>query len=88
MQRSREPAAPRSPRAPLCRDRVAAAGPEVQDLRDALVSSGRASARGVAAASLLLRDGTGPLFNPHWVGDLRTVVRRLTAGLYDEGLVG
>ncbi len=45
------------------RERVVAASPALSRLADALAQPGPVAARGAAQASLLLTDGTGPLYN-------------------------
>ncbi len=47
-----------------CRGRVAAASDELSRLAARLAEPGPVAARGVAQASILLTDGTGPLYNP------------------------
>jgi hypothetical protein len=56
------------------RERLAAAEPQIQQLVARLRSPVPVAARGVAAANLLLRDGTGPLYNPRCHDDLRAAV--------------
>jgi hypothetical protein len=63
LDQARRPAVPRTPRAPLCRDRVAAAEPDVREMITVLARTSPIAARGVAMASLLLTDGNGPLHN-------------------------
>jgi hypothetical protein len=53
----------RNPRAPLNRAGVMACERQIQQMIEALVSAYPTPARGVAMASLLLRDGTGPLYH-------------------------
>ena len=55
--------APAVPRAPLCRDRIVAAGAEIRDLAAHLRAPLPVTATGVAAARVLLTDATGPLYN-------------------------
>ena len=59
----RGPAFP-DPRQPLARRRILAAEDELGRLAQALRSPLPVPARGVALASLLLTDGTGPVYNP------------------------
>jgi hypothetical protein len=70
---------------PLCRDRITAAGPDVQDMLASLLTPAPVAARGVAAASLLLTDGAGPVYNRHSSMDLVTAVREVVAQL-DPGM--
>jgi hypothetical protein len=65
-------------RIPVCRDRVAAAEPLVREMIVALVAARPVPARGVAAARLLLSDGTGPLYNRRSPSDLVSAVREAT----------
>jgi len=79
LDQARRPQIPRTPRAPLCRDRIAAAAE--RDARAMLtVLSGvlPITARGAAIASVLLSDGTGPLHNRHSPLDLGAEVRQAT----------
>jgi hypothetical protein len=45
-------------------DRIVAAEPQIRELTALLRAPQPVPARGVAAANLLLTDGTGPLYNP------------------------
>lgn len=78
LSRARRPAVPRTPRAPLCRDRIAAAEGDVRTMLAVLACPLPISARGAAMASVLLGDGTGPLHNHHSTRDLAAVVRDAT----------
>lgn len=69
---------PRTPRAPLCRDRIAAAEGDVRTMLAVLACPLPISARGAAMASVLLGDGTGPLHNHHSTRDLAAAVRDAT----------
>jgi hypothetical protein len=75
-------AAGRVPRTPvpmlLCRRRVLAAEPDVRALITGLLAPGPVQARGVAAASVLLTDGAGPLHDPHNPTPLPAAVRAVT----------
>jgi hypothetical protein len=63
LARTTGPAARRLPvGVPLQRARIDAAREDIQRLVDALRAAGPASARGVALATLLLTDGTGPVY--------------------------
>jgi hypothetical protein len=83
---ARRPAVMRTPRTPLCRDRILAAEAEIRDLIAALSTATSGSAAGVATTSLLLRDGSGPLYNWRCPTDLAetlqnaaTQIRKLAA---------
>ncbi len=71
----------RSPHAPLCRDRVAAAEGDARAMLSALSSPLPVPARGVAMASRLLGDGTGPLYNRNCPVSLSAALRSVTAQL-------
>jgi hypothetical protein len=60
---------------PLRRDRIVGAEADIRELQRALRASAPVPARGVAIASTLLSDGTGPLYNRDSRVDLRAAVR-------------
>ncbi len=62
-------------RAPLCRDRILAAAPDILAMERALRAGLPVPARGVAMASSLLADATGPVYNRRSPVELRDVVR-------------
>lgn len=64
-----------------CRDRVVAAEPEVRELIAHLRTALPVTARGVAAASMLLKDGAGPVYYRRAPTDLRDALRLATAHL-------
>jgi hypothetical protein len=68
-------------RVPLCRIRIADAVPDVREMCDALILWRPTPARGVAMASMLLRDGTGPLYNPESTVDIHEALRETIAEL-------
>jgi hypothetical protein len=74
----RQPKTVRSPRTPLCRGRVLAAETEIHDLLATLSEARLDSAAGVAMASLLLRDGTGPVYNRQSDTDLTAAIMNAT----------
>lgn len=78
LSRARGPAVARTPRAPLRRDRIAAAEGDVRTMLAVLACPLPISARGAAMASVLLGDGTGPLHNHHCTRDLAAAVRDAT----------
>jgi hypothetical protein len=51
---------------------------EILDMVGALSEAGLESAAGVAAASMLLRDGTGPLYNRRCKTDLAKAIKDAT----------
>jgi hypothetical protein len=65
----------RDPRVPLNREAIAACKGQIDDLRSGLLGRYPVSAQGVATASQLLRDGSGPIYN-----------RRLSADHLDAAL--
>lgn len=81
LSRARRSAVPRTPRTPLCRDRIAAAEGDVRTMLAVLACPLPISARGAAMASVLLGDGTGPLHNPHSTRDLAAAVRDATRAM-------
>jgi hypothetical protein len=78
LQACRRPVAVRTSRLPLSRDRILAAEGEIRDMVAALSDARLESAAGVAKASLLLRDGTGPLYNPRCTTDLGVAIQNAT----------
>jgi hypothetical protein len=68
-------------RLPLCRDLITAAASSVREMLVALETPAPVPVRGVAMASLLLCDGTGPLYNPLAPLDLLGAVREVTRQL-------
>lgn len=67
---SRRPTHRLSNRAPICRERIHRAEPEIRELIAALRATGPIPARGVAIAARLLTDGCGPAYNPKTPDDL------------------
>jgi hypothetical protein len=63
------------PRVPLLRSRVRAVDADIRRMIRALRVSAPVPARGVAIASTLLTDGTGPLYHAHSAQPLRAAVR-------------
>jgi hypothetical protein len=66
---------------PVCRDRVRDSAEELGDLIRRLLGAGPVGARGVALASVLLSDGSGPLYRRYGAGDLRARVREAVDAL-------
>jgi hypothetical protein len=73
--------AARRPRVPICRDRVRESAEELEDLIRRLLAHGPVAARGVALASALLSDGSGPLYHRANPDDLRARVREAVTAL-------
>jgi hypothetical protein len=71
----------RSSRVALPRRSIAACEPEITEMVEALTRPAPSSARGVATASWLLSDGTGPLYQCRQPDALRVVLRRAIAWL-------
>jgi hypothetical protein len=78
LDQASRPPAPRTPRGPLCRGRIAAAEGDVRELLAALTGALPIAARGAAMASVLLSDGTGPLHSYRSPLDLGAAVREAT----------
>jgi hypothetical protein len=78
LDQGRRPPVPRTPRAPLCRDRIAAAERDVREMLTVLAGPLPITARGAAMASSLLSDGTGPLHNRRSRPGLGAAVRQAT----------
>lgn len=78
LDQALRPPVPRTPRAPLCRDRIAAAERDIRDMLTVLAGPLPVTARGAAMASALLTDGAGPLHNRHSPLDLGAAVREAT----------
>ena len=60
---ARRAPARRSPAVPLCADRIIAAEPAIHELLNRLTAPLPVAAQGVAMASALLTDATGPVYN-------------------------
>jgi hypothetical protein len=73
--------AARRPRVPVCRDRVRESAEELGDLIRHLLADGPVAARGVALASILLSDGSGPLYHRDSADDVRARVREAVNAL-------
>jgi hypothetical protein len=81
--RGRGPQMPaaRRPRVPVCRDRVRESAEDLGDLIRRLLADGPVAARGVALASVLLRDGSGPLHHRANADDVRARLREAVSAL-------
>jgi hypothetical protein len=77
---AREPFTLINPRVPVVRERIIAAQAQIQALVDALLAP-LSTSRGVAMASTLLSDGSGPVFNRECSADLASMLREATARL-------
>ena len=75
LARAARPPRPSDARVPLVRPRILAADADIRRMIAALRASAPVPARGVAIASRLLTDGTGPLYNVKSAMDLRALVR-------------
>jgi hypothetical protein len=71
----------RRPRVPICRDRVRESAEDFGDLIRRLLADGPVAARGVALASILLSDGSGPLYQRGNTDDVRARVREAVNAL-------
>ena len=81
VERARLPRQPGDRRIPLCDDRIMAAEFDLRDMISWLRVPLPLPARGVAMVTMLLRDGTGPLYNHNCTTDLRSLVRHAVAEL-------
>jgi len=68
--------------------RILAARPAIDRLTDALYSVEPVDARGVAIARALVRDGTGPVYNPYSAQSLTDVIDHAIAALEPHPVVG
>ena len=75
LVQAHRPPVMRDPRVPFNRQAIIECEPDIREMLDALLVTEPVPARGPAMASWLLRDGTGPIYNRHRSGDLRTVLR-------------
>lgn len=75
IAQAKRPAAPRNFSVPICRRKVLAAEATLEAVADRLLADGPIDARGVAQVTLLLSDGTGPLYNRPGASDLKPVLR-------------
>ena len=81
LRQAREDPKPSRARIVPSRDRVIAARHELTEVARALTQPGPVAARGVAQALLLLRDGTGPMYNRGSEACLRTCLAIATENL-------
>ena len=70
-----------APAVPLCRDRIAAAEPSIRELVACLRVPLPVPAQGVAAATVLLTDATGPLYHRRSHAALDDLLREAIAQL-------
>jgi hypothetical protein len=70
-----------TPAVPLCRDRIAAAEPGIRELAACLRAPLPVPAQGVAAATVLLTDATGPLYHRRSRAALDDLLREAIAEL-------
>ena len=81
LDRARRAPAPTLGRMALHRDRIVAAEPEVREIAACLRTPLPVAAAGVAAASVLLTDGAGPVYNRRARPGLRDALRLAIAQL-------
>lgn len=79
--RRRSPLLPFEPQPMAVMPRVVAAHDDLERLVTSLLAPAPVSARGVAAVSLLLSDGSGPLYRAESTDDLGALVRRTIVAL-------
>jgi hypothetical protein len=77
--KSPDPARP--PRVPLCRARISRSARALAELAGRLAEPGPVPARGVAMVTLLLSEGTGPLYREASGDDLGFLAERATQAL-------
>jgi len=70
---------------PVCADRVRACAAEFEELIARLLADGPVAASGIAQASVLLSDATGPLYHRAVADDLRARVREAARALSPLG---
>jgi hypothetical protein len=85
---ARQPSVPRSPRLPVQSTTILAAEYHIRELVALIRQPAHVEPRGIARASQLLTDGTGPLYNPRRTADLVPALRTATASLTISGAVG
>jgi len=79
LDRAQQPSGVPGPHVPLPRARILATADDIRAVAAALRARRPVPARGVAMANLLVRDGTGPLYDRRAVApDLRAVLREIT----------
>ena len=76
----RRPFSPLDPRVPIVRGRIIGAQAQVEALAEALLTP-MPTSRGVAMASSLLSDGSGPIYNSACSVDLASTLREIIAHL-------
>ena len=81
LERAGEPPPPRSPRVSLNRPAIVRSESKIREMLALLARPLPISARGAAAASLLLSDGTGPLYRHHGPSDLGRSLTEVMARL-------
>jgi hypothetical protein len=82
---SSRPALRCGPAVPVCRDRVRAVAAELTELIDRLQLPGPVPVRGVAQVSVLLGDGSGPLYHRGSRDDLRARLTEAASALSQPG---
>jgi hypothetical protein len=82
---ARGPTGGLSNRAPIRRERIRRAEPEIREMITALRANGPIPARGIAIATKLLTNGCGPIYNQDARDDIRGTVALALAHL-DPGL--
>ena len=81
LERAGEPPPPRSPRVSLNRPAIVRSESKIREMLALLARPLPISARGAAEASLLLSDGTGPLYRHHGPSDLGRSLTEVMARL-------
>jgi hypothetical protein len=81
LERADKPPPPRNPRVPLNRPAIDRSEGKIREMLALLARPLPISARGAAAASMLLSDGTGPLYRHHGPSDLKGSLTEVMARL-------
>jgi len=71
----------RNPRVLYNRESIIACESDIREMQNVLLQPLPSPARGMAMASWLLRDGTGPIYNRRLSGNLGTSIREAIAQL-------
>ena len=81
LTQARRPPVMRNPRVRMNQAAIIAGDREIHELIDTLLAARPTPARGMAMATVLLTDGTGPLYNPRRATDLGSAITHAIAEL-------
>ena len=87
LVQARRPPVMRNPRVLCNREYILAGESDIREMQTALLAPLPSPVRGTAMASWLLRDGTGPIYNPRLSGDLGITLREAIAQLGSSALL-